>query len=235
MSDKVKLGIMQPYFFPYIGYFQLISMVDKFVIYDNIEYTKKGWINRNRFLCNGNDKLFTLSLKKDSDYLDVVEREISDQFDKKKLLNQFEMAYKKAPYFTVTMPLIDKIIMFEESNLFRYIFHSVQCVCKTLGIDTEIIVSSSIPIDHSLKRQDKVLAFCECLNAGTYINSNGGIPLYNKDEFKKRNIDLFFFQCDNIVYSQFNNEFVPNLSIIDVMMFNSVEQVHELLNCYTLV
>lgn len=233
--DKIKVGIWQPYFLPYIGYFQLISMVDKFVIYDNIEYTKKGWINRNRFLCNGTDKLFTLSLKKDSDYLNVAEREISNQFDKKKLLNQLEMSYKKAPYFTTNMPIINEIITYEESNLFRYIFHSVQCICKMLDIDTEIIVSSSVRIDHSLKGQDKVLAFCERLDADTYINSIGGIALYNRDEFKKRNIDLLFFKCNDIVYSQFNNEFVSNLSIIDVMMFNSTEEIKKMLTQYTIL
>lgn len=211
-------------------------MVDKFVIYDNIEYTKKGWINRNRFLCNGSDKLFSISLKKDSDYLNVVEREISNQFDRKKLVSQISMAYKKAPHYSEVMPLVEDIIMYEDNNLFRYIYHSVTSICKKLGINTEIIVSSTVPIDHSLKGQDKVLAFCECLGAGTYINSSGGIPLYDKEKFMERGIDLHFFRCnDDVVYKQFDNKFVPSLSIIDVMMFNSVEEIQHMLTQYTLM
>ena len=78
----MKLAIMQPYFFPYIGYFQLIKSVDEFVIYDNIQYTKKGWINRNRILVNGTDYLISLPLKKDSDYLNVVDRQLAESWEK---------------------------------------------------------------------------------------------------------------------------------------------------------
>ena len=106
----MKLGIMQPYFLPYIGYFQLIAEVDQFIVYDNIEYTKKGWINRNRMLLNGTDTRFSLPLRKASDSLDVVQREISPDFDRRKLLNQFRGAYQRAPYFEQTFALLDPII-----------------------------------------------------------------------------------------------------------------------------
>lgn len=235
MNNNRKLGIMQPYFFPYIGYFQLVSMVDIFVIYDNIQYTKKGWINRNRYLCNGVDKIFTLPLKKDSDYLDVVERTISPSYERKKLLGQLEAAYKKAPYIDRVMPLVQEIINYRDFNLFHYIYNSVVKVCEYLNINTKIIKSSTIPIDHSLKSQDKVIALCKELKADTYINSIGGIELYDKNEFSKVGIELKFFRTDHVQYTQFNNEFIPNLSIIDVMMFNSVEQIHELLTQYELL
>ena len=101
----MRLAIMQPYFLPYIGYFQLIAAADLFIIYDNIKYTKKGWINRNRMLLNGTDKLFSLPLKKDSDFLDIVGREISQDFNPDKLLNQFKGAYIGAPYFVEVYPL----------------------------------------------------------------------------------------------------------------------------------
>ncbi len=78
----MKLAIMQPYFFPYIGYFQLINTVDEFVVYDNIEFTKKGWINRNRILVNGKDEYITLPIKKDSDFLHVKDRFLAETWSK---------------------------------------------------------------------------------------------------------------------------------------------------------
>ena len=115
------IAIMQPYFLPYIGYFQLISAVDQFVIYDNIKYTKKSWVNRNRFLQNDKDAMFSLPLKRDSDSLDVRERELAIDFDRKKLLRQLKGAYQGAHNFEQTFPLIDKIVRYPEQNLFLFL------------------------------------------------------------------------------------------------------------------
>ncbi len=95
----MKIAIMQPYFVPYLGYFQLISAVDKFVVYDNIEYTKKGWINRNRILINNKDSMLTINLKKSSDFDNVINKEISNEFNRKKVLNKIKTSYKNAPFF----------------------------------------------------------------------------------------------------------------------------------------
>ncbi len=116
---------MQPYFFPYIGYFQLIANSDVFVIYDEIKYTKKGWINRNRFLSNGTATYFTLPLKKDSDFLFVSDRFLSLDWEKEKqkLLNKIREAYSKAPYFAETFSLFEKCLLFENTNLFAFIFN----------------------------------------------------------------------------------------------------------------
>jgi len=221
----MRLGIMQPYFFPYIGYFQLINAVDLFVLYDNIKYTKKGWINRNRMLLNGTDVMFSLPLKKDSDFLDVIERELAADFNRDKLLNQFKGAYARAPYFAQTFPLIEQIVLYEERNLFRYIYHTIVRVCEHLGLKTEIRVSSDIAIDHELKGQDKVISLCETLGADTYINTVGGMVLYSKEAFGARGIELKFIKSKPFEYAQSGNEFVPWLSIVDVLMFNSPEQV----------
>lgn len=231
----MKIGIMQPYFLPYIGYFQLLNAVDKYVIYDNIQYTKKGWFNRNRILQNGKDLLISIPIVKDSDYLDVKERFVSDGFDKNKLLNQIKESYRKAPFFDAVMPIVEDIINFEDKNLFEYIYHSVKEVCYYLNIDTEIIVSSTLNIDHSLKGQDKVIAICKEVNATEYYNAIGGQELYNIDDFKKENIDLHFVSTNPIEYKQFKNESVPWLSILDVMMFNSVDEIKEMLNDYKLI
>ena len=120
----MKLAVMQPYFMPYLGYFQLINAVDEFIVYDNIQYTKKGWFNRNRYLKNGTDDIFTIPLKKDSDYLDVNKRIISETFERKKLISQLQNAYCKAPYFKDTMPLIREILNFSDVNLFKFIYNS---------------------------------------------------------------------------------------------------------------
>ena len=228
---------MQPYFMPYIGYFQLINSVDRFVIYDNIQYTKKGWINRNRILSNGKDQLITLPIKKDSDYLDVVKRELSESWekDKSKMLNVIKSSYGKAPYFQETFELISKCLNNSEVNLFKFIYDSIILINNHLEIKTPIIISSTIDADHTLKSQDKVLSLCKEQNADIYINSIGGVELYNKETFKQNNIELNFIKSNPVQYTQFNNEFVPWLSIIDVMMFNSKEQIKEYLNNYTLI
>jgi hypothetical protein len=228
---------MQPYFMPYIGYFQLINSVDKFVIYDNIQYTKKGWINRNRILVNGKDQLVTLSIKKDSDYLNVVDRELSESWnkDKNKMLNVIKAAYSKAPYFEDSYELISQCLNNPESNLFRFIYDSIILINGYLDIKTPVIISSTINTNHTLKSQDKVLSLCKSQNADVYINSIGGVSLYDKETFKRHEIELNFIKSNPIQYKQFNNEFVPWLSIIDVLMFNSKEEIKKYLNNYTLI
>lgn len=216
---------MQPYFFPYIGYFQLIASVDVFVVYDNIKYTKKGWINRNRLLRNGQDVTFSLPLRHASDKLDVCEREVSADFDPRSLLNQIRGSYDKAPHFKPTYAFIEGILSYSGRNLFAYLFNALTRTCQHLAIETEMRVSSSITIDHSLKGQDKVLAICGALGADTYINAIGGTALYEKEAFRARGVTLKFLQARPIAYRQFNDDFVPWLSIIDVMMFNSLESV----------
>jgi hypothetical protein len=226
----MRLAIMQPYFLPYLGYFQLIAAVDKFIIYDNIKYTKKGWFNRNRMLLNGSDAIFSLPLKKDSDCLQVVERELSGNFERTKLLNQFRGAYSRAPQFDSTYKVLDRIVRFEDDNLFRYIHHSIMRLCEHLDIKTEIKISSEIDIDHELKGQEKVLAICKVLGAETYINTIGGVELYAKEDFHVHGIDLQFIKARPLKYAQFGAAFVPWLSIADVLMFNPLNSVRACIN-----
>lgn len=216
---------MQPYFFPYIGYFQLIAAVDQFIVYDNIKYTKKGWINRNRMLQNGTDVMFSLPLKSDADSLDVCLRELASDFNCDKLLNQFKGAYRRAPYFEQTFPLLEQIVRHEDTNLFRYLHHSLVKTCEHLDIKTRITVSSELDIDHGLKSQDKVLALCNAVGADTYVNAIGGMELYAKEAFLKQGVALQFIKSGPYEYAQLGGAFVPWLSIIDVMMFNPMDAV----------
>jgi len=232
----MKVGIMQPYFLPYIGYFQLIQSVDRFVIYDNIQFAKKGWINRNRILVNGKDEFITIPLKKDSDYLDIDKRYLADTFepDSQKILRRIKESYRKAPHFDIVYSIIEDVINYKDRNLFFFLFNSVRSICAYLEINTEFIVSSSVDIDHSLRAEEKVLAIAVKMNADTYVNPIGGLDLYSKDNFRTYNVDLKFIQSDSLVYRQFDNEFVPWLSILDVMMFNSNGEIKRMLNSFTL-
>lgn len=230
----MKIAIMQPYFLPYIGYWQLINSVDVFVVYDNIQYTKKGWFNRNRFLQNGQAKIFSLPLKKDNSYLDVIERFISDEYKREKLISVFKNAYCKAPFYKENFEIIEKIIRNNDQNLFNYTYNSIKELCNYLDIKTEIIVSSSININHDLKGKNKVITICKELKADEYINSIGGVELYDKNEFFNNNIHLEFLKPQKIEYQQFNDVFVENLSIVDVLMFNDKKTIHKILEDYVL-
>lgn len=227
-----RVAIMQPYLFPYIGYFQLMNAVDEFIIYDNIEYTKKGWINRNRILVEGKDEYLSIPLKKDSDFLFVNRRYLADIWntEQKKVLNKISVSYKKAPFYDTVYPIIMDCILFNNKNLFDFILYSIMKIKDYLEIDSEVIASSSIAFDNNLKSEKKVLAICKERGAKIYINSIGGKELYKVDDFKKEGIELKFIKTDNVSYKQYNDDFIPFLSIIDVMMFNSKEKIKGYLN-----
>ncbi len=221
------VAIMQPYFLPYIGYFQLIAAAELFVVYDNIQYTKKGWVNRNRFLRDGEAVTFSIPLKGDSDYLDVRDRELASSFSPDKVLALLTSAYRRAPQFSLTMPLLERILRFDERHLFEFVEHSIVAICAHLAIQTEIRRSSNVAIDHAERGQDKVLSICQAVGAGTYVNAIGGMELYSRDAFEARGIDLKFIRTAPIRYEQFAADFVPWLSIVDVLMFNPIDQVQE--------
>jgi hypothetical protein len=232
----MKIAIMQPYFFPYIGYFQLMNAVDEFVVYDNIEYSRKGWVNRNRVLVGGSDAYITLPLKKDSDYLNIVERSLAESWpvEREKILNRLKELYRAAPSYKQVFPMLEECLRMEEANLFEFLMKCLLRVKQYLEISTPLITSSTLPIVHNLKAEEKVLAIVKARNADTYINPIGGLELYSKSRFKSEGIELLFLKADNITYQQFNNQFVPFLSIIDVLMFNSQPRVKEYLAHFTL-
>ena len=232
----MKVSIMQPYFFPYIGYFQLIANSDVFVIYDDVNFIKKGWINRNSILVNNTSYLFSMPLQNVSQNKLINEIFISD-LDKWKmdLLKTISSSYKKAPFYQDVYPLIEKIISFDELNLAIYIQNSIQNLCAYLNINTKLIMSSEIVKNNGLKGENKIIDICLQLGATQYVNAIGGFELYTKENFRVKNIDLKFIKSENIIYQQFKNEFKPWLSIIDVIMFNSVEDTRMLLNKFELI
>lgn len=228
---------MQPYFLPYIGYFQLMSVVDQFIVYDNIKYVKKGWINRNRVLANGKVQNISIPLKKASDSSMICERELSRNAGRllDKQLRMIEESYRKAPFFSQTFDVVERCFKYKESSLFEYLLFSLKKVCRYLNIDTRITVSSTIDIEYSLKKDIKILAICKAIGSTEFINPIGGIDLYSKQEFSEKGVELKFLHPHLNEYPQSSPDFVSGLSIIDVMMYNGPLSVSKMLTDFNMV
>lgn len=231
MARTYTVAIMQPYFLPYIGYWQLMNHVDAFVVYDDIQYTKKGWINRNRFLLNGRPETFYLPLKKDSDFQDVRERQLSDTFHEEKasLMRRLEAAYRAAPFFAHGRSLLADVLDCNDMNLFNFIYNSLEVAHARLGMTSRLIVSSDLGISRELSGQGRVIATCKVLGATDYINPIGGVSLYERDTFAAEGINLSFQSVRPYHYPQFGDDFVPDLSIIDVVMFLGLASTRSLI------
>jgi hypothetical protein len=233
----MKVAIMQPYLFPYIGYFQLINAVDTFVFLDDVNYIKKGWINRNRILVNGKESMFTVPVKKASQNKLINEIEVVldgnwiEQFYK-----TLEQNYSKAPNFDDTFLLIQTIFNSGFSTISDLVIASVSHICLNLGMEKNFQISSELYSEtQGQEKSDRLINITKQCKYNHYINPIGGLDLYSKQDFKKENIDLFFLKSDLPEYKQFNTSFVPGLSIIDIMMFNEPEQIRYMLNQYTLI
>ncbi len=229
----MKIGIMQPYFFPYLGYWQLINIVDKYVVYDDVAYIKSGWINRNNLLINGQAHLVTLPLKDASSFKNINEIEI-DESRKDKVLKTIQMAYSKSTHYEEIMPIIESLFL-NNSNIAVLNYNSIIEINKYLDINTEIILSSTLNKNNMLKAQDKVIHINKILNSTNYINAIGGQELYDRETFKQNNIVLNFLKFIPVKYKQLKNDFISNLSIIDVLMFCSKNEIKDMLNSYELL
>lgn len=228
-SDVKCIGIMQPYFLPYLGYFQLIAHVDQFVIYDNIKYTKKGWINRNRILLNGEPHTISLSLKSDSDFLMIDQRTLAAGFDPQGLLRLLISAYRAASFFEETLPIIRSVLEFPGRNLFDFVFNSISIITKHFNISTPLTISSTLLMDHGLKGQDRVIEICKSCQANSYVNAIGGLELYDPSLFRDAGIDLHFIKSRLSPYPQRGTKFLPALSIIDALFHLGVERTGSLI------
>ena len=229
----MKLGIMQPYFMPYIGYWQLMAAVDTYVVYDDVNYIKGGWVSRNNILLNGQKHMFTITLNGASPNKLFNEITIKDDF--KKFRRLIESAYRKAPYYNDIVELLEKIYSYEDKTLGSFMMNSFQVILDYLGIQTKLILSSTINKDNSLKGAEKVKHICHILNANEYYNTIAGEELYDKSDFEQDNIELYFLQPILQEYPQFKNGFVSGLSIIDVLMFNNPNEINAILKKYSIV
>lgn len=231
----MKIGIMQPYFFPYIGYWQMINLVDEYVIYDDVNYIKRGWMNRNQILLNGAAGRINLHIRDASQNRLILDTKVAQtEEDNRKLLATIAQSYQKAPCFEPVYALIKKILEYPEQSLSRYLENQIREICQYLEINTRLIRSSDIKKEPSLKGEEKIIAICKELGADSYINAIGGRELYHQARFEKEKITLHFLKTGEIKYRQFEQQFVPSLSIIDVMMFNEVDQIKKFLDKFTL-
>ena len=229
----MKLAVMQPYLFPYIGYWQLIHAADVFVIFDDVNYINRGYINRNSILVNGKEQRFTLELKGASQNKWINQIDVGN--NKSKLLRAVELAYKKSPNFKAVYPLIEKVLVNEEENLAYFVGDSIKTVSDYLGVNTTFIYSSDLNKYNNLKGQEKIIDIAVRLSADHYINAIGGQGLYDETQFNQEGIMLRFLKTQINEYKQFSNEFISYLSIIDILMFNDLTDVHEMLNAYDFI
>jgi hypothetical protein len=234
----MKLAIMQPYLFPYIGYFQLLNAVDTFVVYDDVNFIKQGWINRNSILVNGQPHLFTLPVQDASSFNKISQTQINRKIYRHwhpKFLRTIEQSYAKAPFFKNVFPIIKEILQDEDDEISPMIQKSLLLISAYLGIQTRIVPSSGIYDNRHLTGQERVIDICIKEKASDYINLIGGRELYSAAAFKERDVRLHFIKTKPIHYPQGRQEFIPWLSILDVMMFNPPEQIWLMLTEYELI
>ena len=228
------LSANQPYFMPYLAYWQLIDSADLFLVGDDYNYIRHGWIGRNRVLVGGEPMYIGINIKGASPNRLISELEIDD-VNASQILNLLSHNYCKAPFFDDTMRLMERILSYPERNLSDFLTHSIEETCKSIGITTRIGKTSDFATYGRLKKEDRIYEYCRLTGADTYINAVGGQDLYSYDEFMKHGITLKFISSQLPAYPQRTEKFVPGLSIIDVMMFNSKEQISQMLKQYSLI
>ncbi|MGG3887079.1 WbqC family protein [Brevibacillus panacihumi] len=234
----MRVAIMQPYLFPYLGYFQLINTVDCFVIYDNVQFMKGGWINRNRILYQNDAYMFTFGVRKASYTLNINERYYSQRYedDKNDFLRILQLAYRGAPNYSIISSLVEDILDSNERNVATLNTRSIIKICEYLNIQTKIIYSSKLGNkDLSLKGQDRVIHMVGEVGGKMYINLIGGTSLYSPQLFQAHSIGLSFLRMRDVSYKQFSETHVPCLSILDVLMFNSIDNIKILLGEFELI
>ena len=254
----MTIAIMQPYFMPYIGYFQAINAVDKYILYGNVNFEKKSWVNRNRLMQrNGAIEPMIVPLKKKSSNSLIKEMAIDYSTDwQRRLLRSIQTNYGKAPYFEETFSLLTSILSKQYETLMELNTESIKAFARHLGITTEIETDNSRfdDMEEKLRKSDdayvefpymhktrpvrkvaRVIEMCKRERSNHYINAIGGTAMYSKEEFAQYGIQLEFIRTNPIEYDQFNNKFEPYLSIIDVLMHNGKNKTKQMLEEYELV
>jgi hypothetical protein len=232
----MSVAIMQPYFFPYLGYFQLVQAVDDFVFYDDVMFIKKGWINRNRILMQGKEFLFTIPLEKQSQNKTIRESTVAwgPEFPGKFIV-QLESAYKKAPQFDQVMPLIRGLLSQQPVSMAELAGQSIELVWQYLGLVKRFHYSSELEDNQAEGRAERLIHLTKKLGSSQYINALNGKSLYEKDFFAAKGVDLSFISPSLVPYAQGkSDDFTPGLSMIDVLMWNEPIRIKQMLSNYTL-
>ena len=235
----MKLAIMQPYIFPYIGYFGLIHASERFVFYDDVNYIKQGWINRNRILVNGSAFTFTVPLKQPSSFEKICNTQINNRLYDKwcgKFLKTLEQSYSKAPYFEETFKLVCEVFNHDVNTISTLAINSVRATCNYLKLTLNDQISSlEFPESQGIDRMDRIVEICEKSKISKYVNSIGGFELYDKKLFEDNDIELEFLKPELRTYNQRIEGFIPGLSIIDLMMELDKVQIINYISSYKLI
>ena len=238
MKDS-GLSIMQPYIFPYIGYFHLIESTDRIVFYDDVSYIKQGWINRNRILSNGKPLTFTVPLSKASSF-ELINNTFINKGQyaiwKIKFLKTLRQSYSRAPFFEPVFILISSILDTDYQTISELAIGSIVSVYKFLDREIRYTTSSLCsPSTVEMDKADRIIRITKDMGYRAYVNPIGGLELYDKSYFQNKGVQLGFVQSREIAYRQFGEEFIPWLSVIDLLMFNSKTSIKEILSAYEIV
>ena len=227
----MKLAIMQPYFFPYIGYFQLVDAVDKFVFYDDVNYIKSGWINRNRLFLSGAVRYITVPLTAASSFEKINRTQVKRGDDwPVQMLSVIRGSYAKAPYYCAVVNLVEEVLNSRYEHISTLARNSIIAVTNYLEIEKNYCISSTVYENQNLKSTDRVRDICRKEKASQYWNLPGGKDLYNIDVFKNEGVELKFINVELAPYRQLVDEFQPGLSILDILMFNDKEHVRKMIS-----
>lgn len=225
------LAVMQPYIFPYIGYYQLVYASDVFILYDDVSFIKQSYINRNNILASGKSLRFTLPVLGASSNVLIQNLDYSDS---RKIIRTIAQAYTKAPYFEDVFPIIEYVFNQESRGITHINYLSIQVVFEYLGINKKMLIASQINYDRTKERANRLIELSKIYNCDHYINSQGGKALYQKEHFEEHGVKLSFIETEIQSYNQNINEFVPYLSMIDILMNCSKEDVIKMLKGYEL-
>lgn len=229
----MKLAVMQPYFFPYLGYFQLIHAVDVFVVYDDVAYIKQGWINRNFLLADCRPQRFTVPLSGASSFRAIHAVQPAAGRWRGKFLESLRHAYARAPQFSEVYSLVEAVVHSGSTSIADLAVESLKAVMSYADLRTSIRPTSRVYDNAQLTGQHRILDICRQEGADTYVNLPGGKSLYDRAAFAAKGVDLLFIEMNDVAYPQFRCDFVPNLSVLDVLMFNERERVQELMQRYS--
>jgi hypothetical protein len=235
----MKLAIMQPYFMPYIGYFSLIKHTDRFVVFDTVQYINKGWINRNRIISESPKGFtyMTVPVKKLSRKMFIKDTLIDlSQKWKKKIRGQLAYYKKKAPFYFQIKNLMEDILMKEYQTITELNVEALSIVCKFLDMPFKYTIFSQDRMGiNSVNAPDEwALEICKKMGATTYVNPPGGKSFFNKDKYEFEGVDLNYLIMKLIPYKSVNGAYIPGLSIVDVLMFNDIDQVHMMMDSFEL-
>lgn len=251
----MKVAIMQPYFFPYLGYFQAMHAVDKYILHDQLNYIKEGFIHRNRYLTTGGDvKFFNVAVQKKSSNALIADIRVADHVGwRGKIKEQFKQNYRRAPFFEDVFPLVEKVVDADTDLLAEINAKSIAMVKGYLGLSCDLVPNAEnyLDIEDNLraiyvkgvegravveKKTMRVLMVCQRENADIFVNATGGRDLYRPDQFRAYGVDLYFVQSDLIKYPQYGMKyFQPNLSILDALFNCSPEHVVDMVGRYQLI